>query len=273
MRTILHITCVALLGSLGGMAELSAQEADKWQLVWRDEFEGKSLDYSRWGVEFNALGGGNQELQFYSDRKENVRVEKGHLVLEARRDNYAGLGTQREYSSGRVRTKHRGDWKYGRVEVRAKLPKGQGMWPAIWMMPTEEQYGSWAASGEIDIMEMQGHAPNKVFGTLHYGARWPDNTHTGDTYTLKQGDFSQEFHTFAIEWEEGEIRWYVDGEHYQTQTKWSSTGGAFPAPFDQPFHLILNLAVGGRWVGPPDATTTFPQQLRVDYVRVYQQTK
>ncbi len=239
------------------------------KLVWQDEFDGDSLDYSKWEVEVNAFGGGNEELQIYTDRKENVRVEDGCLVLEARRDKAAVSGTEREYSSGRVRTKNRGDWKYGRIEVRAKLAKGAGIWPAIWMLPTDEAYGGWAASGEIDIVEVKGQTPNKVLGTLHHGGYWPDNKYSGDEYQLPEGSFADDFHTFAIEWQEGQIEWFVDGHRYQKQTQWDSVGGTYPAPFDQRFHLLINLAVGGHFVGPPDETTVFPQQMQIDYVRVY----
>ncbi|TWU55905.1 glycoside hydrolase family 16 protein [Rubripirellula reticaptiva] len=240
------------------------------KLVWSDEFNGTSLDYSKWGIEENAFGGGNQELQIYTDRSENVRVEGGNLVLEARHDNAGISGTTREYSAGRVRTKNRGDWKYGRIEVRAKLPIGQGIWPAIWMLPTDNKYGTWASSGEIDIMEYRGQTPNEVLGTLHYGGVWPNNTHTGASMKLDQGNFSDDFHTFAMDWQEGKITWSVDGKPYQTQTSWTSAGGEFPAPFDQRFHLLLNLAVGGGFVGAPDDSTSFPQQMLIDFVRVYQ---
>ena len=249
----------------------TAQNDNKdWKLVWNDEFDGPQLDYSKWEIEVNAFGGGNQELQIYTDRQENVRVKDGHLQIEARRDNHGIAGTVREYSSGRVRSKQRGDWTYGKFEIRAKLPAGQGVWPAIWMLPTSEKYGTWAASGEIDIMEFKGQETNVVWGTLHYGKPWPDNSHTGETYKLKTGNFTEDFHTFAIEWEAGVMRWYVDDNLYQTQTKWDSNGGKFPAPFDQEFHMVLNLAVGGGFVGNPDASTKFPCELLIDFVRVYQ---
>jgi beta-glucanase (GH16 family) len=261
--------CLVLLAVIAW--PIPAQAADgSWKLVWSDEFTGEKLDYSKWGIEVNAFGGGNNELQLFTDRAENVRVEQGHLVIEARKDKPNIQGTIREYSSGRVRTKHRGDWKYARIEVRAKLPQGKGLWPAIWMLPTEEKYGPWAASGEIDIMELVGHEPGKVLGTLHYGGVWPKNQHAGSSHELPQGTFADDFHTFAIEWEQGEIRWYVDDKLYQTQTKWQSQSADFPAPFDQAFHLILNLSIGGNLPGPPNANTKFPQQMRVDYVRVYQ---
>lgn len=240
------------------------------KLVWEDNFDGDKLDYSKWGVEINAFGGGNNELQIYTDNQKNVRVENGHLILEAHKGKTGISGTDRDYSSGRIRTKNRGDWKYGRVEVRAKLPVGQGIWPAIWMLPTDDVYGGWASSGEIDIMEYRGQEPNKVLGTLHYGGQWPDNKHTGETYTLPSGNFADDFHVYAIDWREGKIEWFVDGKLVQTQTKWDSAGGEFPAPFDQRFHLLLNLAVGGGFLGPPNDQTKFPQQFVVDYVRIYE---
>jgi beta-glucanase (GH16 family) len=252
--------------------QLQAADAP-WKLVWSDEFEGAKLDYTKWAAEENAHGGGNGEMQFFVERPENLRVEGGNLVIEARKEKFSSAGQQRDYTSGRIRTKYRADWKYCRVEVRAKLPQGRGIWPAIWMLPTAEKYGGWAASGEIDIVELVGHEPGTVHGTLHYGDKWPKNKNTGTPFKLKSGVFADDFHTFAMEWEEGVIRWYVDGELYQTQTKWTSTGGAFPAPFDQPFFLVINIAVGGQWPGPPNKDTVFPQRLLVDYVKVYQREK
>ena len=263
------LCCVAHSNSAFAQEKPVAPPA-KMKLVWSDEFDGKSLDYSKWGLEQNAFGGGNQELQIYTDRPKNVRVADGHLIIEAHRDNANISGTGREYSSGRIRTKHRGDWQFGRIEVRAKMPIGQGVWPAIWMLPTDEKYGSWAASGEIDIMEYLGQKPNEVLGTLHYGARWPKNAYSGDSIKLKTGTFNDDFHTFAVDWQEGKIVWLLDGKSWQTQTKWHSENGKFPAPFDQRFHLLLNLSVGGHLAGNPDATTTFPQKFLIDYVRVYQ---
>ncbi|TWT64579.1 glycoside hydrolase family 16 protein [Allorhodopirellula solitaria] len=254
-----------------GQALAPAQDTTpQAELVWSDEFDGDSLDYSKWGVAVNAFGGGNHELQIYTDRPENVRVENGNLVLEARHDHAAIAGTEREYSSGRIHTKHRGDWTYGRVEVRAKLPVGQGIWPAIWMLPTDDAYGGWAASGEIDIMEYRGQTPNEVLGTLHFGGSWPENTHSSASYKLPAGTFAEEFHVFTLDWQAEKMVWSVDGHAYRTETKWHSSQAEYPAPFDQRFHLLLNLAVGGGFVGSPDATTAFPQQLLVDYVRVYQ---
>ena len=271
MRFFLTLT-IFLLGSGPSFfcpVALNAAESG-WKLVWQDEFNGDALDYSKWGVEVNALGGGNNELQFYTDRPENVRVDNGQLILEARKDKFSTLGITRDYSSARIRTKHRGEWKYARIEVKAKLPQGRGLLPAIWMLPTDQKYGGWAASGEIDIAEVLGHKTAVVHGTLHYGGKWPKNKQSGDHYQLATGNFADDFHLFALEWDEGEIRWYVDGEHYQTQKAWFSDKSPFPSPFDQRFHLILNLAVGGNWPGQPDKKTAFPARMLVEYVRVYQ---
>ena len=192
----------------------------------------------------------------------------------ARRENYSGPDGYRNYTSARMRTKHKGDWLYGRFEVRARLPGGQGLWPAIWMLPTDWKYGGWAASGEIDIMEAVNAGPgnNKVYGTLHYGGSWPRNVHTGKSYTPATS-ITDNFHVYALEWEPGEIRWYVDGHHYQTQTQWWSEKGPYPAPFNERFHMILNVAVGGNWPGSPSSSTVFPQVMEVDYVRVYQRDR
>jgi len=244
-------------------------EPPGWSLVWHDEFDGKKIDLTKWEHEVNARGGGNNELQYYTARSENSYVKNGVLVIEAIKETFTGSEGTREYTSARLRTKNKGDWTYGRFEIRAKLPFGQGIWPAIWMLPTDNEYGGWAASGEIDIMELLGHEPNKVHGTLHYGGRWPENKHTGKSYTLAQGNFSQDYHVFTLEWKEGEFRWYVDDVHYLTLTEWFSDNGEFPAPFDKRFHLLLNVAVGGNWPRNPDETTVFPQRMEVDYVRVF----
>ena len=241
-----------------------------YQLVWQDEFDGTALDLAKWEPQIGSgcpslCGWGNHELQYY--RSENASVAGGLLTITARQQNFGGL----DYTSARLRTRSLGDWTYGRIEMRAKLPIGRGIWPAFWMLPTDEAYGGWAASGEIDIMEYVGQQPNRVFGTLHYGGTYPENQSSSRAMTLASGDFHSDFHEFALEWEPCEMRWYVDGNLYATQRSWYSTADAYPAPFDQRFHLLLNLAVGGDLPGPPDGTTTFPQELVVDWVRVYQQ--
>ena len=238
-----------------------------WSLVWADEFDGMGLDASKWEFQIgdgcpDLCGWGNNELQSY--QRENLSIRDGMLTITARQE------TDGSFTSSRVRTKGQGDWTFGRFEIRARLPTGQGLWPAIWLLPTDEVYGGWAASGEIDIMEAVGHKPAEVFGTLHYGDTFPNNVFTGTEFELVHGTFADDFFVFALEWEAGEIRWYINNVLYQTQTAWRTTSGDFPAPFDQAFHLILNVAVGGNLPGAPDETTVFPQQMVVDYVRVYQ---
>ena len=240
--------------------------AQDYQLVWSDEFDGTQLDATKWEAQIgNGSGGwGNNESEYY--RAENAVVQDGYLTIIAKKEDYNGF----HYTSARIRTIHKGDWKYGKFEIRAKMPVGKGMWPAIWMMPTDNVYGGWAASGEIDIMEYLGHDVSTVYGTLHYGGSWPNNQHQGSSYKLTGSGFNDDFHVFTLLWKEGQIQWLVDGTLYQTQNNWYTTGVAFPAPFNQLFHMILNVAVGGNWPGYPDASTQFPQTMVVDYVRVYQ---
>lgn len=238
-----------------------------WEEVWSDEFDGTVVDESKWSFQIGDgcpnCGWGNNELQYY--RAENATVSDGRLTITAREESFGGY----EYTSARMRTYNKGDWLYGRVEIRARLPRGQGLWPAIWMMPTESAYGGWAASGEIDIMELRGRVPNVVQGTIFYGASFPGQVHTWESYTLPAGDFSDDFHVFALEWDPWELRWYVDDALYRTERSWFTESAPYPAPFDRRFHLILNVAVGGNFDGPPDATTRFPQTMEVDYVRVH----
>ena len=245
-------------------------EPKGWKLVWNDEFDSSLINTQKWEHEVNAQGGGNNELQYYTSRTENSFIENGNLVIQALKEDFTGPEGTRSYTSARLRTKNKGDWKYGRFDIKAKLPYGKGLWPAIWMLPTDWIYGGWAASGEIDIMELVGHEPNKIHGTLHYGGEYPNNVQSGDSHTLPAGDFSGAFHVFTLEWEEKTIRWYIDGALYQTQTQWNTANVSYPAPFNQPFHLLLNVAVGGNWPGAPDHTTVFPQKMIIDYVRVFE---
>lgn len=238
-----------------------------WELIWQDEFEGAAVDESKWSFQIGDgcpnCTWGNGELQWY--RAENATVENGHLIITAKEESFGG----KDYTSARLRTIDKGDWRYGRFEVRAKLPVGQGMWPAIWMLPSSEIYGAWAASGEIDIMELRGDVPNEVLGTIYFGRPFPEQQWTSATYALPSGDFASDFHVFELQWDPWEFRWYVDGVLYRTERDWFSVNAAYPAPFNNEFHLLLNLAVGGNFPGPPDATTQFPQTMEVDYVRVY----
>lgn len=239
-----------------------------WKLVWSDEFDGPDgspPDPEKWYYALGGGGWGNGEWQLYTDRVENARQEQGNLIIEARKEEYQG----KEYTSARIFSIKENSWTYGRFEARAKLPIGQGIWPAIWML-SAGKYGDWPKSGEIDIMELIGKEPSTVYGTLHYGSPHELN---GGSYMLQDGStFADDYHLFAVEWEPDEIRWYADGYLYHKTDKWftSSPKGTFPAPFDQPFHWILNVAVGGNWPGLPDETTPFPAKMYVDYVRVYQ---
>src|SRR5688572_26149610 len=263
----------------GGTGTGGAIGEDGWVLVWSDEFDGAAIDGARWEHEVNCWGGGNGEDQCYVEDAKNSFLDEGMLHIVAIKDAPSGPEgggsgndgiVSKGHSSARLRTKDRGDFKYGRLEARMKLPFGQGIWPAFWMLPTDETYGGWAASGEIDIMEAVNLNPsNEVHGTLHYGGAWPDNTSSGDSTTPSSSAW-EDFHLYAVEWEEGEVRWFVDETHYQTQNDWYSSAAEYPAPFNQRFHIVLNLAVGGSWPGPPDGSTTFPQELVVDYVRVYE---
>jgi beta-glucanase (GH16 family) len=241
------------------------------ELVWSDEFDGTEVDLSKWSFQRGdgrevglPPGWGNNELQFY--RSENATVAGGYLTITAREEAFAG----RAYTSARLRSLGKGDWTFGRMEMRARMPIGKGLWPAFWMLPSDSIYGGWAASGEIDIVEYLGDRPRRILATIHYGFPWPRNIYSTTVYDLPSGTFHEDFHVFAIEWEYGEIRWYLDDQLYAVRNAWFSSGGRYPAPFDQDFHLLLNLAVGGNLPGSPDASTVFPQEFVIDYVRVYQ---
>ncbi|MCH8567936.1 MAG: family 16 glycosylhydrolase [Balneolales bacterium] len=245
-------------------------QAQEWELVWSDEFGGEELDLSKWtfqlgtGANYGLINWGNNEQQFYTDREENLFIQDGMLHIRALQEQFSG----RSYTSARIRSYNKGDWTYGRFEVRAKLPEGQGLWPAIWMMPTDNVYGGWPQSGEIDIMEALGHQPHISYGSVHYGPVWPNNRFRTGSITKPEGTFSEDFSVYAIEWEPGVIRFYVDDQLFFIVTE--NHLAPYNWPFDQRFHFILNVAVGGHWPGYPDETTEFPQEMIVDYVRVYQ---
>lgn len=239
---------------------------------WGDEFDGTELNRNDWNVELHEPGWVNAELQKYVDSEDNIYLEDGKLVIKPIQTKNAD-GTY-SYTSGRVNTQGKHDFKYGLFEARVKVPEGKGYLPAFWLMPTTENiYGQWPRCGEIDIMEVHGSKTDTAYGTIHYGNPHKENQ---STYVLEDSSFADEYHTFAVEWEPGKIKWYVDGRLYHETDDWySATEGqgeiTYPAPFDQPFYMILNLAVGGSWVGYPDETTDFENQAyEVDYVRVYQ---
>jgi beta-glucanase (GH16 family) len=240
----------------------SAANANTWKLVWNDEFDGPELNTNNWKYDIDGQGGGNNELQYYTDSPENSSLENGSFVITALDNGYA----DKPYTSAAIRSKNLAEWKYGKFEIRAKLPMGQGMWPAIWMMPAKNVYGGWPLSGEIDIMENVGHAPNEIFGTIHYGDRWPNNKYTSQHY-VSENSFADDYHVYAIEWEPNKISWYIDGVLYSTKTPDDLGGNKWV--WDQEFYLIINLAVGGNLPGSPDETTQFPQKFYIDYVRVY----
>ena len=238
---------------------------DCFKLIWADEFNGTTLDNSKWNYDIGngcpeLCGWGNNEAQYYSSSTENVKVENGVLKIIAKPDTLGGM----MYSSGKIHSKNKGDFRYGRIEARIKLPETQGMWPAFWLLSTEDTYGQWPSSGEIDIMELLGHEPEKVYATLHTGLPW---TYQGNNYTLPApATFADTFHVFSIEWEEDTIRWFVDGLQFHELN--SDSIGPWQ-PFQEDFYLIFNVAVGGNWPGYPNSTTVFPQTMEVDYVRVY----
>lgn len=261
----LSLAALALAALAGGTNSASAD----WQLVWNDEFDGTNVDPAKWTYDIgNGSGGwGNNELEYYTSRATNVYVANGLLHIVARKEvpQYNGF----DYTSAKLKTLGLFSKKYGRFEFRARLPQGQGYWPALWMMPRDSAYGGWASSGEIDVMENRGSTPTTTGGTLHYGGAWPNNVYSGSSYVFPGGGVATDFHTYMLDWSTNSIKWYVDGVLYQTQTSWYSTGNPYPAPFDQPFYIIMNLAVGGNYGGNPDGTTVFPGEMQVDYVRVY----
>jgi beta-glucanase (GH16 family) len=234
-------------------------------LVWMEEFDVSNLNLSHWNQEIgNGSGGwGNNELQYYTNNKKNTFISDGNLIIEARKDAIDGFN----YSSGRMTTKSKKEFTFGRIDIRAKLPKGKGIWPALWMLGANINSAGWPSCGEIDIMELIGSEPNKVHGTLHWRGI---NGHSfkGGSSTLPIGDFSQEFHVFSLIWEKDKIQWLLDDKVFYTMQK--SDFGTANYPFNAPQFFILNLAVGGNWPGQPDASTVFPQRLIVDYIRVFQ---
>jgi beta-glucanase (GH16 family) len=249
------------------------EQSSELELVWSDEFSMEGLpDPSRWSYDLGdgcpeICGWGNNEEQHYSDRSENARVQNGFLIIEAHQEKMG----KRNYSSARLVSKHKGDWTYGRITVRAKLPKGKGVWPAIWMLPTEWSYGSWPKSGEIDIMEFVGYIPDSLFGSIHT-ERFNHIQGTQVTKGIFSPTLSSDFHEYSIEWDADKIDFYFDNIKYQTFHNLREGIDAWP--FDRDFHLILNIAVGGNWGGKMGVDESiWPQKMLVDYVRVYQYKK
>ncbi len=257
-----------------------------WELSWSDEFEGTEIDRTKWTYDIGnwiidgngdpiVKGWGNNELEYYTDSSDNSYVEDGKLIIKALEEETTDHLGSYDYTSAKLKTKNLFSQKYGRFEISAKLPLGQGLWPAFWMLPEDDVYGGWAASGEIDIMEAWGSKPTLMSGAIHYGGLSPKNTFSGGQTTLEDDGTINEFHEYAIEWLPGKITWFVDDVPYHTESSWYSVDEngenyAFPAPFDQEFYMVMNLAVGGWFDGDPDENTEFPAQMEVDYVRVYE---
>ena len=298
-------TALLLLGAASPKEPVLAPlEGAGWQLVWADEFDGATLDRTKWTPEVSCWGGGNYERQCYTDRPENISVEGGLLLLKARKERFTGPARPPEiaedpnpsqtqsHTSGKVRTIGKHAWRYGRIEVRAKVPAGQGTWPAVWMMPDQPAYGSWPRSGEIDILEAVnigakckacegGRGENRTISALHFGDFAPQNLYVDGRASLPDLALpSEEFHTYAVEWGEGLIRFMVDDRVHLTVTsdQWKTASprarGRPAAPFDQPFYLMANLAVGGRLSEENNAkgvaASSFPAQFAIDWIRVYQ---
>lgn len=229
-----------------------------WTKIWHDEFDGTQINPDNWCHELGNHGWGNNELQNYTSSAENSFVSDGKLIIEAKK---VGSG----YTSARMITADKFDFTYGRVDIRARLPKGQGVWPALWMLGANFWDIGWPQCGEIDIMEIVGHEPDKLHGTVH----WEQNGHSsyGGSTTLSEGDFSDEFHVFSVIWDNQKIKWLLDDNQYWVVDITPTT----LSEFHHDFFFIFNVAVGGNWPGSPDATTVFPQQMIVDYIRIFQQ--
>jgi beta-glucanase (GH16 family) len=281
-----------------GSQERSQEASPEWSLVWSDEFEGDRIDPLKWDFDIGngffdykhhtwIAGWGNEELQYYTQEPLNVFVKDSLLTIRALKESLHGCG----YTSARLKTRQRDGTPlfsklYGKFEFRAKVPWGKGLWPALWLLPQDDAYGGWAASGEIDVMEIVGEKPHEVLNSIHFGSTYPKRSLITHVHPLSGGSSVSDWHLYAVEWEPGEIRFYVDGAHTATHDHWWSCSktrdgkglqpkraadlNPWPAPFDQPFYLVMNVAVGGNFPGVPNAATQFPAEMVVDYVRVYE---
>jgi beta-glucanase (GH16 family) len=282
---------------------MSAPKQARWKLTWCDEFDGDSVDPAKWDFDLGngfyddkhhqwIAGWGNEELQYYTRDPANVFVKDSVLHLRALKESLHGCG----YTSARLKTRRSDgtplfNQRYGKFEFRARVPHGKGLWPALWLLPQEDAYGTWVASGEIDVMEILGEQPDQVLSSLHFGSSFPKRelmTHTLPIPAVGDAPGTvADWHVYAVEWEPGVMRWSFDGVVWATQNFWWSSSrhdadgqgleaanaadlNPWPAPFDQPFYLVMNVAVGGNFPGAPNAATVFPADLQVDYVRVYE---
>ncbi|MGL1889258.1 MAG: glycoside hydrolase family 16 protein [Reichenbachiella sp.] len=254
-----------IVGDIGGPVDVedgynTPLTYEGMNLVWQDEFSGSQLDTDSWTYEIGTgnSGWGNNELQYYTD--DNTTVSDGVLTIEAREESFQGSN----YTSSRIVTDGKESFRYGRIDMRAVLPQGQGIWPALWMLGSNFRAVSWPACGEIDIMEMVGGSENTTHGTVHWDNN--GNANYGGKYQLDEGIFSDEYHVFTIIWNSSAITWYVDDVQFHV----IDTTPASLSEFHNEFFFIFNVAVGGNWPGSPDANTRFPQQMKVDFVRVFQ---
>jgi beta-glucanase (GH16 family) len=258
-----HITCAMLLLS-------TVMYARTWTLTWHDEFDGPQLDATKWSYVTGGNGWGNNELETYTDRRENAYLDQGMLVIKVLRERFTGTDhLERQFTSARLQTREKFAQAYGKFEARIKIPSGNGIWPAFWMLGDDFDVSGWPACGEIDIAENIGREPSTVHGTVHFPGFSADHGLTGD-YTLPNGQrLADDFHVFGVEWEPDLIRWYIDSRLYFTVSR-ANLPPRVRWIFDHPFYLLLNVAVGGNWPGNPGQTSSFPQTMLVDYVRVYQ---
>src|SRR5580704_189831 len=271
LRAAILIVAACAIGGAAA-AQTSTSAASSWNLIWSDEFNGpngSAADPSKWVTETGGGGWGNDELEYYTSRLENASVQNGNLIIKVLREKYTGAdGVTRDYTSARLKTLGKFSQTYGRFEARMKIPRGQGIWPAFWMLGADIGEAPWPASGEIDIMENIGKEPALVHGTIH-GPGYSGEHGLGAPYSLpSKQNFADDFHVYAVEWEPNVIRFYVDDHLYGTRTPADLPQGA-KWVYDHPFFILLNVAVGGLWPGNPDATSTYPQTMLVDYVRVY----
>ena len=266
---IVHIKCSKATES----ANESAAASLAYKMVWNEEFDNNGLpSAAKWDYEEGLVR--NNEKQFYTrNRTENARIENGNLIIEARKENFSGAA----YTSASITTKDKASWKYGKFEIRAKLPAGSGSWPAIWMLGNEfPNLTPWPKCGEIDIMEAVGKEPGMVYATVHYGNLWPDAKNKGGN--IYNGSTYSDFHVYSVEWTADSMKFFIDKNNYFTFNKADLLPG-YQYPFDKPFYLLLNLAVGGSWGGgnaafPPFGIddSSMPQKFIIDYVRIYQKS-
>ena len=279
MRTLPCLLVLALYMGCGGSSSPQTQgpsnPSGAWVLSWSDEFNGangSAPDASKWTFDLGGNGWGNNELETYTNRSQNAQVLNGNLVITAAKETYAGTdGISRDYTSARLKTQGLFAQSGGRFEARIKIPAGQGLWPAFWLLGNDVSSNGWPTCGEIDIMENVGFQPATVYGTIH-GPGYSGGSGISSSKALTTGKFADDFHIYAVEWEGTQIRFYVDGSLYATRTPADLPNNGSVWVFDHPFFIILNVAVGVNWPGAPDGSTVFPQQMLVDYVRVYRRS-